>query len=77
MARIMKYAGLMIEIKKSGTRLKKKNGEWATPHIEEQVETLEKLRERGYRAEFAVGFEEAKKIIDEYLGERKNNESIF
>ena len=28
---------------------------------------LKKLRERGYKAEFAVGFEEAKHIIDEYL----------
>lgn len=28
---------------------------------------LEKLRARGYRAEFGVGFEGCKKIIDEYL----------
>lgn len=62
------YAGLYLELKKEGTRLKKKNGEWATPHIAEQAKVLEKLRDRGYYAEFAVGFEEAKKIIDEYLG---------
>lgn len=61
------YAGLMIELKKEGTRLKKKNGEWATPHIAEQAEMLEKLRARGYKAEFGVGLEECKKIIDEYL----------
>lgn len=59
--------GLFIEVKKDGTRLKKKNGEWATPHIEEQAEMLEKLRDKGYKAEFAVGFDEAKKIIDQYL----------
>ena len=29
---------------------------------------LEKLHVRGYRAEFGVGLEECKKIIDEYLG---------
>lgn len=61
-------AGLYIELKKEGTRLKKKNGDWATEHIAEQAEVLAKLRQRGYCAEFAVGFEEAKIIIDEYLG---------
>lgn len=60
--------GLFLELKKEGTRLKKKNGDWATEHIAEQAEVLEKLRERGYGAEFAVGFAEAKKMIDGYLG---------
>ena len=60
--------GLFIELKKDGTRLKKKDGSWATEHIAEQAETLAKLRQAGYKAEFAVGFNEAKKIIDEYLG---------
>lgn len=60
--------GLFLELKKDGTRLKKKNGEWASEHIAEQAEVLEGLRQRGYWAEFAIGFEEAKRIIDEYLG---------
>lgn len=63
------YHGLYIELKKEGTRLKKKNGEWATPHIAEQAEVIDELKKRYYRAEFAVGFEEAKKLIDGYLGE--------
>lgn len=63
----LKY-GLFIELKKDGTRLKKKNGEWATPHIAEQAEVLQALRDRGYEAEFAVGFEEARLLIDGYLG---------
>ena len=62
------YYGLFIELKKEGTRLRKKNGDWATSHIVEQAEILSQLRERGYRAEFACGFVEAKTIIDEYLG---------
>ena len=62
------YHGLFIELKKEGTRLKKKNGEWANDHIKEQAEMLEKLREKGYRAEFAVGIFEATELIDEYLG---------
>lgn len=64
------WSGLYIELKKEGTHLKKKNGDWATEHIAEQAKVLEDLRSRGYCAEFAVGFEEAKKIIDEYLGSR-------
>lgn len=62
--------GLFLELKKEDTRLKKKNGDWATKHIAEQAEVLGELRQRGYCAEFAVGFEEAKKIIDEYLGDK-------
>lgn len=61
------YHGLFLELKKEGTRLKKKNGGWATEHIAEQAEVLGKLRKRGYCAEFAVGFDEAKRTIDEYL----------
>lgn len=62
------YNGLFIELKKGGTRLKKKNGEWASEHIAEQADVLERLEFRGYKAEFAVGFDEAKEIIDNYLG---------
>lgn len=76
------YAGLMIELKKDGTKLKRdkdakkplkgeikirKKGDWWDKHIEEQAEMLERLRERGYKAEFGVGLENCKKIIDEYL----------
>lgn len=63
------YSGLFLELKKEGTRLKKKNGEWASEHIAEQAEVLERLMVRGYRAGFAVGFDEAKRLIDEYLKE--------
>ena len=64
------YHGLFIELKKEGVRLVKvrKPDEWASDHIAEQAETLRALRGRGYMAEFAVGFDEAKKIIDNYLG---------
>lgn len=62
------HPGLFLELKKEGTRLTKKKGEWATDHIAEQAEVIERLRKCGYCAEFAVGFDEAKKIIDAYLG---------
>lgn len=75
------HYGLFLELKKEGTRLVKSTtkhhsdgigdctiANWATEHIAEQAKVLQQLRERGYCAEFAVGFDEAKKIIDEYLG---------
>ena len=64
---IKPLGGLYIEIKKDGEKLTKKDGSWRTPHIAEQAEALEKLRERGYRAEFGVGLSKCKQIIDEYL----------
>ena len=64
----VKYHGLFIELKKEGTRLHKKDGTPASDHIKEQAELLEKLKGLGYMAVFAVGFDEAKKVIDEYLG---------
>ena len=45
--------------------------------IREQADMLEELQFRGYRAVFAVGFEEVKKIIDEYLGSILNEEEIY
>lgn len=60
--------GLFIELKKEGTRIFKKDGTLVSDaHICEQFDMLEQLRRRGYVAEFACGFDEAKKIIDEYL----------
>ena len=59
--------GLFIELKRNGTRLKKKDGKWASPHIEDQADMLDQLESRGYTAVFACGFDEAKRIIDTYL----------
>lgn len=63
-----KYAGLFIELKRGGVRLVKRDGGWASIHIKEQAAMLDELRSRGYAAEFAVGFDQAKDIIDSYLG---------
>ena len=64
------YSGLYLEIKKPGTRIFTKKGLLvADEHIREQFDMLEALRQRGYMAEFAIGFDEAKRIIDEYLND--------
>lgn len=67
------YHGLFIELKREGARLRKKSGDFTSKHIEEQFEFLMKLTERGYKAVFAVGFDEAKEAIDEYLKLTEHN----
>lgn len=63
------YAGLFIELKRDSTRILTKNGTLvADAHIREQYDLLVDLEQRGYKASFAVGFDQAKQIIDEYLG---------
>jgi hypothetical protein len=63
-----KYAGLMIELKKEGVRVYKKDGTLVSDeHIREQYDMLEQLRRRGYAANFACGFDEAKALIDRYM----------
>jgi hypothetical protein len=61
------YHGLFIELKRKGTRLLKKNGEYVNEHIQEQAEMCYKLREKGYVACIAVGFDQAKEVIDNYF----------
>ena len=62
------YHGLFIEFKREGTRIYKKDGTLVSDgHIREQYDMLEQLRQRGYAANFACGFDEAKALIDRYM----------
>lgn len=59
-------SGLFIELK--AVTPYKATGELKTDkHLQEQDEMLKTLRNKGYRAGFAVGFDQAKSIIDNYL----------
>ena len=49
----------------------------ADQHIREQHALLAELEKRGYMARFAVGFDQAKQIIDEYLGGTATGEVEF
>ena len=60
------FSGLFIELKKEGLRLKN-GGLPKTEHISEQCVIIQRLRESGYKAEFGVGYDECKKLIDDYL----------
>jgi len=63
------YFGLFIEVKADGINLVKKNGDWISPHVEKQHDMMAQLRERGFKAMFARGFNDAKIIIDEYMNQ--------
>lgn len=66
------YCGLFLEIKRPGTKILTKDGFIVSgSHISEQFNMLASLNRQGYRAEFAVGFDECKQIIDEYLQKQK------
>lgn len=61
-------SGLFLELKREGTRLTLKNGTFTTDaHLNEQKVVLEQLENRGFDAQFAVGFADTKQKIDTYL----------
>ena len=61
------YLGLFLELKAEDTKLYKRDGSFTTPHLAEQFEMLRNLKDCGYMAKFAVGFDSAKEVIDWYL----------
>lgn len=70
--------GMFLELKREGTRILKKDGKLvADQHIREQHALLVELERRGYAARFAVGFDQAKQIIDWYLGGPVEGEVVF
>lgn len=60
------YHGLIIELKADNVVVFNKNGTVRSGMIN-QNEFLMAARKKGYKAEFAIGFDEAKSIIDKYL----------
>lgn len=71
-------SGLFVELKREGTRIYKRDGTLvADQHIREQHALLVELERRGYAARFAVGFDQAKQIIDWYLGGPVDGEVVF
>lgn len=62
------WAGLFIELKADGKSPYKKDGTLRKDkHIDEQNQMIKRLNAAGYWATFGVGFDECKKIIDEYM----------
>jgi hypothetical protein len=61
------YIGCFIEIKAEDAKLLKRDGSYATPHLAEQSVMLFRLRKKNYYAVFAIGFNQVKTEIDNYL----------
>lgn len=71
---IGKWNGLFLELKRDGTTVWLQNGELTKDkHVREQYEVITQLRLKGYCANFAIGFDDAKSIIDWYLAGAKGN----
>lgn len=66
---LINFFGLFIEVKDENIDLyqKRNPSKWATAHIAEQAEMLEKLRKKGYYATFGCGFEKCWSIIESYM----------
>ena len=77
------YYGLAIELKADGVavilKIGERKGKLSTdPHIQEQALMLKQLNKLGYYANFAVGYDEAEKIINWYMKKpRVETQSIF
>lgn len=62
------FAGAFFELKAENAKVYKPNGElYADKHLEEQAAMMNKLRAKGYYADFAQGFDEAVEKISAYL----------
>lgn len=62
------YYGLFLEVKRDDFKVYKKDGGLVkNTHIEEQEEILHQLSQKGYKAMFVCGFDDAKAFIDYYL----------
>lgn len=65
------YFGLFIELKSGDKAIYNRDGSLRKdPHLQEQDAILKHLTDQGYMAVFACGFEEARKIIDEYMSQK-------
>lgn len=78
----VQYAGLGLELKREGETIVVKIGPrkghlTADPHIREQVLMCRALKERGYYATIACGFDEAVSVIDWYFGKSKTEQAAI
>lgn len=63
------YHGLFLEVKREGSGAILKSGAFSTDKkLQGEVAFLKRARDKGYKAEIGIGFEQCMKIINEYLG---------
>lgn len=64
------FVGLMIEIKKTGEKIYKRDGELiADSHVQRQAQALQFFRSVGWNAVFSIGIEACKEIIINHFKE--------
>lgn len=61
------FKGLFLELKSEGEKVFKVDGTPYAGHLHEQWRTLQRLAAKGYYAKFAIGFDDAKAHIDNYM----------
>lgn len=63
-----KYAGMYLELKTLKNKIYKTDGTLLkNKHHEEQAVMLDRLKEKGYYAEFGLGYQDSINKINEYL----------
>lgn len=63
-----RFFGLFLELKRENATIFLKNGKLSLDsHVQKQAEAINRLIARGYYANFAIGFEDAKTKIDWYM----------
>ena len=71
-------SGLFLEIKAENVIVFNTNGKVRkNKHLIEQDKMLKELRKKGYRARFAIGYNQAIFEIQQYLGEPKHKKVEF
>ena len=71
-------SGLFLEIKAEDVIVFNRNGKIRkNKHLIEQDKMLKELRKKGYRARFAIGYNQAIFEIQQYLGEPKHKKVEF
>lgn len=63
----MSWSGLILELKAKSPFKKDGKTLLSDPHLEDQHKTMVHLRNRGFMCELVWGFEQGKKIINDYL----------
>lgn len=62
------YYGAFFELKEPGATVILKSGALSSDaHIQEQAAVLQQLKDLGYYAEFAIGFDDFKQQLDGYV----------
>lgn len=68
------YHGLFLEVKTETP--KKRDGDWKTEHIAQQAEVIDKLNNKGYKADFVWSLDQAIEVINDYMNANSSTTRI-